>query len=97
MLLATMPSLYNILCRAQHTVQGCGAKHAVTSAHAFGDHAQNAGIYCILACLYNIPRKDVEQDTCLQRFRLFARKDEEQDAFSAVSMILATTPQNTGI
>ena len=33
--LATMPKTF-----VQHTVKGCGAKKAVTSVHAFGDHAQ---------------------------------------------------------
>ena len=33
---------------------------------AFGDHAQNAGIYSIFASLYNKLRKDVEQDTLSQ-------------------------------
>ena len=34
--------------------------------HAFGDHAQNTGIYSCIASLYNILRKDVEQDTLSQ-------------------------------
>ena len=33
---------------------------------AFGDHAQNTGIYRFFASLYNILRKDVEQDTLSQ-------------------------------
>ena len=33
---------------------------------AFGDHAQNTGIYSIFCSLYNMLRKDVEQDTLSQ-------------------------------
>ena len=33
---------------------------------AFGDHAQNTGIYSIFCSLYNMLRKDVEQDTVSQ-------------------------------
>ena len=64
--LATMPKTLEFtafLFFLQHTAQGCGARHVVTGIHAFGDHVQNTGIYSIFASLYNIPRKDVEQDT----------------------------------
>ena len=33
---------------------------------AFGDHAQNTGIYSMFCSLYNMLRKDVEQDTLSQ-------------------------------
>ena len=32
----------------------------------FGDHAQNTGIYSMFCSLYNMLRKDVEQDTLSQ-------------------------------
>ena len=34
----------------QHTAQGCGTSKAVTSVHAFGDQAQNTGVYSVFAC-----------------------------------------------
>ena len=53
----------------QPTVQGCGTRHVVTSVHAFCDHAQNTGVYAQkhwylqhFRRLYNILRKDVEQE-----------------------------------
>ena len=51
-------------CRqcVQHTAQGCGTRHVVTSVHAFCDHAQNTGTYSIFATLYNRLHKDVEQE-----------------------------------
>ena len=39
---------------------------------AFGDHAQEIGIYSIFASLYNILRKDVEQDTLSQAAKSLA-------------------------
>ena len=56
----------------QHTAQGCGTRHIVASVHAFGDHAQNTGIYSVFITLYNILRKDVEQDTLSQASMLLA-------------------------
>ena len=50
----------------QHTAQGCGAGHVVTSVHANCDDAQCAGIYRVFASLYNILRKDVEQEKLSQ-------------------------------
>ena len=52
----------------QHTAQGCGARHVVTSIHArnCSDHAQNVGLYRAFACLYDILCKDVEQNTLSQ-------------------------------
>ena len=75
MLLAIMPKtlvcLQHFCFFVQHTAQGCGARHVVTRIHAFGDHAQNTGIYSIFASLYNILRKDVEQDTLSQASMLW--------------------------
>ena len=50
----------------QHTAQGCGAGHVVTSVHANCDDAQITGIYRVFASLYNILRKDVEQEKLSQ-------------------------------
>ena len=38
----------------QHTVQGCGTRHVVTSVHVFGDHAQNMvfAAFCLLCTTY---------------------------------------------
>ena len=49
-----------------HTAQGCGTKHVATSVHANCDDAQSTGICRAFASLYNIPRKDTEQDTLSQ-------------------------------
>ena len=50
----------------QHTVQGCGTGHVVTSVHANCDDAQNTGSCRVFASLYNTLCKDVEQDTLSQ-------------------------------
>ena len=39
-----------------------GTRHAVTSVHTLGEHAQNTGIYSALASFYNILRRDVAQN-----------------------------------
>ena len=50
----------------RHTAQQCGAGHVVTSVHANCDDAQNTGIFHIFASLYNILRKDVEEEKLSQ-------------------------------
>ena len=35
----------------QHTAQGCATRKALTSVHAFDDHAQNTGIYSAFVSL----------------------------------------------
>ena len=50
----------------QHTAQGCGTRHAVTSVHANCDDAQNTGIYHVFASLYDMPHNNAEQDTLSQ-------------------------------
>ena len=50
----------------QHTAQGCGTRHVVTSVHANFEDAQNTGIYRDFASLYDIPRNNAEQDTLSQ-------------------------------
>ena len=57
---------------AQGCAQGCGTRHITASVHAFGDHAQNTCIYSVFITLYNILRKDVEQDTLSQASMLLA-------------------------
>ena len=51
---------------------GMWSKTRCHKLHAFGDHTQHTGIYSILASLYNLLRKDVEQDTLLQASMLLA-------------------------
>ena len=53
---ATMPKtlVFTAFFFVQHTAQGCGAIHVVTSIHAFGAHAQNTSICSVFASLYNI-------------------------------------------
>ena len=61
---------------------------------AFGDHAQNTGIYSIFCSLYNILRTEVEQDTLSQAFMYnILRKDVEQNKLSQASMLLASMPK----
>ena len=50
----------------RHTAQQCGAGHVVTSVHANCDDAQNTGIFHVFASLYNILRKDVEEEKLSQ-------------------------------
>ena len=61
---------------------------------AFGDHAQNTGICSIFCFLYNILRKDVEQDTLSQAFMYnILRKDVEQHKLPQASVFLASMPK----
>ena len=46
---------------AQHTAQRMWKTHAVTSVHAFCDHAKNTAIYSACVSLYNILHEDVAQ------------------------------------
>ena len=48
----------------QYSAQGAG--HVITSVHANCDDAQNTGIYCVFASLYNILLKDVEKEKLSQ-------------------------------
>ena len=50
----------------RHTAQQCGAGRVVTSVHANCDDAQNTGIFHVFASLYNILRKDVEEEKLSQ-------------------------------
>ena len=55
---------WSLLCFrlfVQHTAQGCGTRHVVTSVHAFGDQARNTGMGTVFASLYDILHKDMEQ------------------------------------
>ena len=56
-------AVFSPLC---DTARGCGTRHVVTSVHANSDDAQNTGIYRVFASLYNVLRKDVEEEKLSQ-------------------------------
>ena len=61
---------------------------------AFGDHAQNIVFFQHFCSLYNLLRKDVEQDTLSQASMYnILRKDMEQNKLSQASMLLASMPK----
>ena len=74
---------------AQHTVQGCGTGHVVTSVHANCDDAQNTGICRVFASLYNTLCKDVEQDTLSQASMPIATMPKTL-VFTAFSLLCTT-------
>ena len=65
---------------------------------AFGDHAQNTGIYSIFCSLYNILRTEVEQDTLSQAFMYnILRKDVGAKQVVTSIYAFGEHAQNTGI
>ena len=77
--------LYNILS------QGFGTRLGVTSIHARGDHAQNAGISCISPFCTTYVRKDVEQDSVSQVTSILACGDHAQSTVISCILPFCTT------
>ena len=84
----------------QHTAQGCGTRHVVTSlvasVHAFRDHAQNTGIYSVSDSLYNMLRKDVEQGKLSQASMPLATIPKTL-AFTALLSLYALQVADSGL